>query len=216
MLQHLLEGEQNRLVSGEIPLAFDTVARFVSDPNRSLALDLGTSNAAFHKGSPRSIFEYLFGPGDTYQGLSGKPKKRDHWKDKSFRAIFHQTLNLIGQRISPGELKQWQSDLFLVIHATNPLLPVPDGTVLISRKHNKKGYAWLAFQWDQDLGSAEKSITCKELLGRLREGPPTWCKGNGSGYSWRHPPRLKFEDDFLGKTSNQVQKKMAQLLKGCS
>jgi hypothetical protein len=214
VLKHLLEGEQNRLVNGEIPLTFDAVARSVSDPNGSPAPDLGTSNATFHKGNPRSIFEYLFGPGDTYQGLSGKPKKRDHWKDKSFRVIFHQILNLISQHISPGELEQWQNDLFLIIHATNPLLPVPDGTVLISRKQNKKGYSWLAFKWDQDLPA--KSITCRELLRYLHGKPPAWCKGDGSNYSWGSPARLKFEDDFLGKTSNHVQKKMAELLESRS
>jgi hypothetical protein len=54
------------------------------------------------------------------------------------RALFIKALPL-------KAVAKWQEDLYLVIYATNPLLPNPDGTSLLSQKQKGRGYAWLAY-----------------------------------------------------------------------
>jgi hypothetical protein len=106
----------------------------------------------------------------------------------------------------------WNGCLFLVIYAINPLLPSPDGTSMISRKHGSLGYSWLAFDWVHGL-SFKQAVSCHALvLKAYPQGGGTHAvicyKGVGGAIFDGEVPRLEYEDDFFGKSAVEIRRTM--------
>ncbi len=89
----------------------------------------------------------MFGRQTPYISLGGsrQEKKQDHWSTWTFCLAFAQVKDALLKRFSSELVLIWKETLFCVIHVTNLLLPVPNGTGLLSRKQGGKGYNWLAF-----------------------------------------------------------------------
>ena len=127
------------LVQGDIPITFHEVTKHLLRPN------LKPGNNNFHKGNPYHILEYLFGWQEFITpGNNPKPKKRTHWSDKSYRTIYKTLYLAIKTHCGNKEAIAWKELLFQVILATNPLLPQPDSTTFIQKKHNGGQYIWTA------------------------------------------------------------------------
>jgi hypothetical protein len=223
VLDHLTREVQDMLVDGRVPVTFSNIARFVKDTDPAVPRqpDLTNSNHNFHKGDPMNVLEYLFGWND-YFDPKGKKKKREHWNTKMFRIVYKEVYMLFAENLSPHQMRLWKRQLFLMIHATNPLLPNPDGTQFISRKKNSMGYAWLAYDWIEGLGPFSAPLSCRELLNTLcpygAEAAllnTQWCNSKSGRFFDGTPPRLRFEEEFLGKSiprmKNVMEKKWRKL-----
>jgi hypothetical protein len=202
------------LISGKVPLTFSNVARFVRDRDFKFP-DLNTSNRVDHKGDPMNILEYLFGT-TPYFTPDGVLKKREHWDPRMFRLAFAQVYAAFSARFTRREAAQWKQDFFCVVHATNPLLPVPDGTQLLSRKQ-KKGYAWAAFDWIEGLGPFKHPISCRELVQLVYpqghgKHVTEYCRVNGGRYFDGVPPQLEYETEFFEKSANDIKRNMKRKL----
>jgi len=206
-LKHHSHSILEKLISGQVSITFDNITQYVRDlPECPSSPDLHTSNAIFHKGNFLHVLDYLFGINDDWVEPSGKVRKRDHWKNKPFRIAYRRVFRLIGERLGREAQSDWQYQFYCVVHATNPLLPNPDTTQLLSRKKNNKGYSWLAWNWIEDFPPAAcKSgpISVQVLMQQTsyHRGPKvTHCnptKNNSNSHFRGVPPKLTFETEFL-------------------
>jgi len=195
--------QEDELLDGCISLTFTNITTWVKDPHADAppTPDLTSSNAAFHGGDPSIILDYLFSPKEPWIGPTGKPKSRKHWDSRIFRTVFAQVLDLFTQNLHSELVKIWKRDLYLVIAATNPLLPNPDSTQLLSRKHHNKGYSWLAFNWHDGLEGFTRPVSCRELVRKAypqgsAKAATTWCKTNNGRFFDGTPPCLLYEKEF--------------------
>lgn len=219
VLKHLPINVRKPLLDGRVPVTFSNIATYVRDKD-PIAPDhpvLKSSNSSFHQGDPNNILEYLFGTVEPYVGPRRGVKKRDNWKNRLFRQLFAQVRQLLSSVLPPDQLRAWNQELYHVIHATNPLLPNPDGTGLISRRHSSEGYGWLAYQWLNGLGPFLQPVSCRQLVQQVYPPGVTkiteFCKRNiedGGVFFDSEPPRLKYEDEFFEKSIPHIKRKMAE------
>jgi hypothetical protein len=216
VLSHNTKAIQEQLIAGNIAVSYANIVAFVQDKNPKARgkLNFATSNRAFHKGDAKNVFDYLFKPGKLYDSPTGVIMKREHWEKKSFRMTYTSVYDLLSEYLSPERVASWNECLFLVMHATNPLLPSPDGTSMISRKHGSLGYSWLAFDWVHGL-SFKQAVSCRALvLKAYPQGGGTHamicCKGDGGAIFEGAVPRLEYEDDFFGKSAVEIRRTMAK------
>jgi hypothetical protein len=222
-LDHLSDQERETLLSGAVPISYSNVCRYIRDPDKLAPLkpDLSSSNANFHQGDPNLVLEYIFGFGDTYTPPVGKgkvgTKKRDHWANRGFRVAFAQVYDLLSDSLTEDAVIQWKRNFYNIVHVTNPLLPLPDGTVLVQRKHGNKGYCWLAYDWPYyDLGLLTAPISCSRLLRlvypRNDQLATTWeFKVKGRWFQGT-PPRLLYEDEFFQQLTHRIRRRMERKL----
>jgi hypothetical protein len=215
LVPHLTKAQEKELLDGRVSLTYANIVAWVQDPKPNVpnSPDLSSSNAAFHQGDPCLVLDYLFSPKDPWVDPQNRTKKRDHWRDRIFRVIYAEIYALFARRLSPHVVQEWQADLYLVVHTTNPLLPCPDGTQLLSRKHKNRGYSWLAYDWITDLERWSKPVSCHELVktiypNRIAKHVTRWCKSNDGHFFNGTPPRLLYEDEFLGLSLSQIHAKL--------
>lgn len=213
------------LLSGRVAVSDNNVRQYVTnDPYNLLS-----SNRAFYKDDPMTLLEYFFGlvtPYTFQQGGKEQRKLRNNWERRPFRLLFKQIYESIIRRYPPSTVEQWKTQLYQIIHATNPLLPVPDGTQLIQRGKNSKdkatgqviqrGYCWSGWDFPAGLGPLGRPVTSKEILqytypsGSKPSSKPMAQYTNKEGrcpYTGA-PPQLSWEVEYLGIEPERVKQKM--------
>ena len=156
--------DQTQLLSRSVSLTYSNITTQVKDI--VIALDMTSSNATFYKSNLRNILEYLFGTKMLYIRPNRHKKKREHQKDQIFCLVFAEVRALFIKALPPKAVAKQQEDLYLVIYATNLLLPNLDSTSLLLQKQKGQGYAWLAYDQPNSLSLFDYLISCYQLINR--------------------------------------------------
>jgi hypothetical protein len=198
-------------LAGRVPLTHASVSRH----QNTGPVELTSSNAKFHKGDPQHLLEYLFGLTTPYVTPDKTPrqKKRNNWENKPYRLLYKQIHEALGEVLSPKKRGAWTRDLYRVVVATNPLLPIADGTTFIQRKHNSGAYCWAAYDF-RSIGPLGAPASTRQIVDTTFSQPT----GNTVFAEFRTidrffrgaPPKLQWEADFLGRSARKVEKNMAE------
>lgn len=221
VLDHLPEEKKKELLSGCVPITYSNIRDWVRDRDPLVSSEpwIRSSSATYHEGDPMYILDYMFGVHTPWTPPNGKKgsKNRKSWVDKPFRTLFALILRVLEDNLSQATVRQWQDDFYCIVHATNPLLPSPEGTTFLGRTHGHRGYIWLAFQWPHcDLGSFTQEVSCRNLVrgvypyGAYPHGAKatTWSYRNGGDFFDGTPPKLIYEKEFLGKSLEKIDRRM--------
>jgi len=208
------------LLSGRVALSDSNVRQYVTrDP-----YELLSSNRVFYKNDPDKLLEYFFGVATPYtfqQGGKSQTKLRNNWDKRPFRLLFKQVYEFIIRRFPPDVAEDWKAQLYKILHATNPLLPVPDGTQLIQRGKNitdrqtgqpiLRGYCWAGWDFTHGLGPLGRPVTVAEILDYTyspSRSRSTVRYTNPATPSVGIPPQLSWEQDFLGHEPGRVKEQV--------
>ncbi len=207
-IQNLTPELKYQLESGAIPLTFSNVGKYGADG----PIELQVSNKVFHKQKAQVLLDYILGF-QPFFDPSGRPKERASWANKPCRLAYRQIYNLLSQHLSSSAVDTWKRRLFYVIHAINPLLPIPDKQTFIQRRKGKQNYVWSGWQWSDGLGPRDKAVTAREIVEySYRRGDDSVfftldCPFDGT------PPYLEYQDEFHGQPISKIQKRMQRKLK---
>ncbi|KAI1097102.1 hypothetical protein F4804DRAFT_339546, partial [Jackrogersella minutella] len=218
--QKKLTSESEVLLNGSVPLTLDQIT-FFHDAGRP---DFTSSNTIFHKGDPNILLKFLF----TNEEIIDRkgPKARKHWDTMGFRFLFRNTELLLLGTLSSARHRRWKEEFFCIVHATNPVLPVPDSTHFIQPKSSKikdrfpaHAATWHTWNWPHGVAPLGRPVKGRDIIaatyaGNPRVNPTTFYKSPGKQPVLfnKSPPQLEYEVDFIGKSLDYVTRKMNQRL----